>query len=110
MSKENTYFVKGMHCASCEILIEKKLLEISGVKSVDASTSNGQVIIEHEGEKPSINALNDIFKKDNYTFFENRYKEKEAVKGIGERKPANATLVAFNIAIIIVVAFLLLDK
>ena len=110
MSKEHTYFTKGMHCASCEVLIEKKLLEIQGVTSVEASTNNGKVVVEYEGEKPSINALNNIFKKDNYTFFENRYKEKEAVKGIGERKPANATLVAFNIAIIIVVAFLLLDK
>ena len=24
--QEHTYFVKGMHCASCEILIEKKLI------------------------------------------------------------------------------------
>ncbi len=30
--REKTYFVKGMHCASCEILIEKKLLELKGTK------------------------------------------------------------------------------
>ena len=113
MNKEHTYFVKGMHCASCEILVEKKLLEITGVKSVEASTSNGQVVIEYEGEKPDTNKLNNIFKKDNYAFFntstslsaDNQYKTGEVSQG----KPANATLVAFNIAIFIVIAFLLLN-
>ena len=59
---EHSYFVKGMHCASCEILIEKKLLKIPGIKSVEAS-SNGGVTIEYEGEKPSIENLNTIFQK-----------------------------------------------
>jgi len=26
MNKEQIYFIKGMHCAACEILIEKKAL------------------------------------------------------------------------------------
>ena len=42
-----------MHCASCEILIEKKLLEFENIKSVNASTGKGEVVIEYEGEKPS---------------------------------------------------------
>lgn len=108
MLKEQTYYVKGMHCASCEILIEKKLLDIEGIKSVDASTGKGQVTFEYEGDKPDINKINSIFKGDNYNFSEkvqNDNKEKEETK-----KPANATLVAFNIAIFIIIAFLLLDK
>ena len=110
MVKEHTYFTKGMHCASCEVLIEKKLLEVPGVRSVEASTNNGKVTVEYEGEKPSISILNDIFKKDHYTFFENQYKATEMAAQIHQNKPANATLVAFNIAIFIVIAFLLLDR
>jgi Cu2+-exporting ATPase/Cu+-exporting ATPase len=68
MAKEQTYSVKGMHCASCEILIEKKLLEIQNVKSVDASTSDGKVVVEYEGEKPSNHKLNEMFKQENYKF------------------------------------------
>ena len=104
MIKEHTYFVKGMHCASCEILVEKKLLEIKEIKSVEATTSNGKVTIEYEGEKPSIEKLNDIFKKDNYTFFNEPYINAKA------EKPLNKNLLAFNIAIFIVIAFLFLDK
>ncbi len=106
MNKEHTYFAKGMHCASCEILIEKKLLEIPGVKSVEAKTSNGQVIVEYEGEKPSSEKLNGIFKKDNYTFFENEYKIKE--KKV--ENTLNPTLLAFVIVLFMVIAFLILDR
>ncbi len=68
--KEHTYYVRGMHCASCEILIEKKLLEFKGVRAVDASVSKGRVSIEYEGERPSLKELNRIFGRENYTFFD----------------------------------------
>ena len=110
MNKEHTYFVKGMHCASCEVLIEKKLLELPGVKSVEASTSSGKATIEYEGEKPNIEKLNDIFKKDNYLFFNNNYETNKVDDSAKKEKPVNKTLVAFNIAMFVIIAFLLLDK
>ena len=104
MAKEHVYQVKGMHCASCEILIEKKLLDIKGVKSVDASTADGKVVVEYEGEKPSNHKLNEIFKDENYSFSDSR--ELENVK----KSEVNPTLFAFVTAIFIIIAFLLLDK
>ncbi len=104
--KEKIYYVKGMHCASCEVLIEKKLLDIGGVKSAEASTDKGRVVVAYDGELPSNDKLNDIFKKDQYTFFD----KQKSVKDDTVKKPANPTLVAFNIAIFIVIAFLLLDR
>ncbi len=103
---EHTYYVKGMHCASCEVLVEKKLLSILGVKSVEASTSNGKVTIEYDGGKPSIEILNSIFKKDNYTFFDAPYTATPTVKKEG----INKNLVALAVATFIIMAFLLLDK
>ena len=64
--KEHIYQIKGMHCASCEILIEKNILELDGVRSVEASTSRGQVVIEYEKEMPSQKKLNEMFLKENY--------------------------------------------
>lgn len=37
--------VEGMHCTSCEKIIEKKLLEVSGVKKVNSSYPNNSVDI-----------------------------------------------------------------
>ncbi len=110
MAKEHIYQVKGMHCASCEILIEKKLLDLENVKSVDASTVRGEVVIEYEGDKPSPEKLNKIFEQENYKFFDFASTDIKRAKGGIASKSANPTLVAFNIAIVIIIAFLFLNK
>lgn len=102
MAKQITYYVKGMHCASCEILLEKKLLETEGVRSVEASTNKGEINIYFDGEKPSVEKLNHIFKREGYSFFES--------KQSGNGNKSNSTLVAFNIAIFVIILFLILDK
>ena len=109
MAKEHVYSVKGMHCASCEILIEKKLLDEKNIKSVNASTANGEVIVEYEGEKPSANKLNEIFKDDNYTFADaGKIASSQTPRNDGTK--TNPTLLAFVIALFIIIGFLLLDK
>lgn len=105
--KEAAYSVRGMHCASCEILIEKKLLSLDGVKSVEASTNKGQVVVEYEKETPTPQKLNKIFREENYTFFEKSSEELKTIKSKGQ---TNVTLIAFNIAIFIIIAFLFLQK
>ncbi|MCX8035094.1 MAG: heavy-metal-associated domain-containing protein [Candidatus Dojkabacteria bacterium] len=40
------YFVKNIHFASCEILIERKLLEIPNIKFVDVSSDNNSVYVD----------------------------------------------------------------
>lgn len=68
--REHLYFVKGMHCASCEVIIEKKLLNIKGIKSVEAKADKGEVLVEYVGKRPKTRMLNSIFGKENYTFFD----------------------------------------
>ena len=69
---KHTYYIKGMHCASCELLIEKELLDTKGVKYADASLSKGELNIEVEPgqEKPKIKELNEKFKESGYSFSE----------------------------------------
>ena len=106
MAKEHIYHVKGMHCAACEVLIEKKLLEIPGVKSVQASTPKEQVTIEYDGQLPATHTLNNVFKKDNYTFFTDSQKQSNESKNANTLNP---TLLAFVIAMFAVIAFLFLE-
>ena len=67
-TKEHVFRVTGMHCASCELLIEKKLLAQGNIKSVEASSGRGQAVIEYHGEKPSAAKLNELLKDEGYTF------------------------------------------
>ena len=70
--KEYTYFVKGMHCASCEVLIEKRLLALKEIKSVEASSDKGKVFVVHQGQRPSVNRLNSILEKKAIDFLMNQ--------------------------------------
>ena len=102
--KEKVYYVRGMHCASCELLLEKGLLDLKGVKAVEASTAKGKVVIEYENQAPSVNELNSLFKAQGYTFSEEPVVSKE--KNAKEGNFFNALI----IAAIFILVFLGLNK
>lgn len=69
-----TIFVDGMHCASCELLIEKTIEEYPGVKEVDASLEKGQVkIVSGENDLVNIEKLNNEFKEAGYKFSDKQF-------------------------------------
>jgi len=72
---KHAYYVKGMHCASCEIVIEKELLSVPGVKFADASIAKGEVSIGYDEEKPGTKKLNEKFGKMGYEFSETPFKQ-----------------------------------
>jgi sulfite exporter TauE/SafE/copper chaperone CopZ len=76
------YHVKGMHCASCEALIEEKALEIDGVAFADASMATNTLEIDYKKQKPTINQLNEAFKNDGYGFSEEPFKNSKELKNL----------------------------
>jgi len=101
---EHTYYAKGMHCASCELLIEKRLLELTDVKSAEAYTTRGEVVIEYRGKKPSAQELNKIFAEEGYTFSDSPF----ASKVNAGLAPDFAT--ALIIGFLVIIAFLGLNR
>jgi len=68
---KTVFRVEGMHCQSCEVLIEKKLLEQKNIKSVDVSLKGDTVEIQYVGDtSPSIEYLNNEFAQYGYKFSE----------------------------------------
>lgn len=102
-TKEYIYYVQGTHCASCEILIEKKLLKFENIKSVEASTAKGQVLIEYDGQRPTAKKLSEIFHKDGYVFSDQAPAAANGVK----RKDFFISLV---IGLLIIFGFIALNK
>ncbi|MBU1132057.1 sulfite exporter TauE/SafE family protein [Patescibacteria group bacterium] len=66
-----------MHCYSCEILIEKKVLELPQVRKARAILSERRLIIEFEDEAPSLESFRQLFSGDDYQFSENRFEEEK---------------------------------
>lgn len=102
-TKEHVYHVKGMHCASCEILIEKKLLGFKNIKSVEVSIAKGEVLIEYDDKRPTIERLNKIFEKEGYIFYDHA---EEAANGFKLKD----FFITFSIGLLIIAGFIGLNK
>ncbi len=68
--EKKIFYVEGMHCSSCELLIEKKLLKKEGIKAVEASLNKGQVCVYFSEKKSlDLDKINQEFKYLGYSFF-----------------------------------------
>ncbi len=43
--KKQTIYIKGTHCPACKKLIEKRIMSIAGVDSVDVNFTSGETKI-----------------------------------------------------------------
>ena len=94
---EHVYKVKGMHCASCEILLEKKMVEISGVTSAEAFLRREEVRVCYSSGRPTHEQLNTLFRAEGYKFFDASFKEeKETSNGVWKNLwPAMVVILIF---------------
>ncbi|MBD3247721.1 hypothetical protein GF382_00330 [Candidatus Falkowbacteria bacterium] len=51
------FFIEGMHCGSCKTLIETELDILPGVTKADVNYLNGEIEIEYEKEKISLDRI-----------------------------------------------------
>jgi sulfite exporter TauE/SafE len=70
---------------------------------VDASLASGQVSIEYEGEKPSIDRLNQVFRKLNYTFSDSPLVTKSTLNSMDYA-------LIFSVSMLVISTFFLLNR
>lgn len=58
--------IKGMHCQSCEILLENQLLQLDGVKKVNADHHQSQVEVFYDQAQPDQQAMAQVIKQAGY--------------------------------------------
>ena len=58
--------IKGMHCRSCELLVEENLKEIGGVSKVEVDHAKGQATVHYTGDEPSAKELAAAVKEAGY--------------------------------------------
>jgi len=105
--KRQTYYIKGMHCASCELLIEKKVLEFPGVEFADASLPQGKVVFDYRDNKPNANNLTKIFSLSGYVFSEQPL---VVNKSLGQSQNKELESSALLPALTIIIVFILLER
>ncbi len=63
---KKSFFIRGMHCRSCELLTEEELSQVSGVSKVKTNFRTGAVEVSYEGKEPSDEALREAVKRAGY--------------------------------------------
>jgi len=59
--------ISGMHCRSCEMLVEDKLSEISKIKKIEVNCKRGEAVIHYDSQKPSIIEIEKAIKEAGYS-------------------------------------------
>jgi uncharacterized protein len=67
--------IKGMHCRSCEILVEKNLMEIKEIEKATVSHIKNTAEIYYDDEIPNLNAINQAIEKAGYNVGEKEKKD-----------------------------------
>lgn len=65
--KEETYEVKGMHCASCANIISKKIKKLTGVESCDVNFATEKATVSFDPDKVTVDQMNNQIDKLGYT-------------------------------------------
>lgn len=77
--------IKGMHCASCALMIEKTLSKTEGVKEVKVNYGTEKASIEYDKDKVSLTKMSDLLKPFGYEFIES-----EPPQGVAFQSPGLA--------------------
>ena len=75
--------IKGMHCASCALVIEKALSKAEGVKNVEVNYGTEKAAIEYDRDRTSLAKINETIKPFGYEFidgFSNQKIQTDAVE------------------------------
>ncbi len=71
-SKKTTVPIKGMHCASCALTIEKTLKKIDGVEKCEVNFGTEKAKIEYDTTKTDIQSMSKKIEPFGYSLVENR--------------------------------------
>jgi len=99
------FFVEGMHCAACELLIEKKLAKFKGVKKVNAVLNKNKVFLDMDENINPENIrenLSYLIEKDGYKLLSKRQNN--------HKINWNESAKALAIAGIVIFVFIMLQK
>lgn len=99
--KHKKLYVRGMHCAACEVMIERALIKKKGVVTVDASLKDNAIDLRYTDESDvSIETLNREFKDEGYTFSDERVSSTQSISD-------NAQLIIGTVCVILLIMLLM---
>lgn len=117
-SSKSKVYVEGMHCASCEVLIEKTLEKHDGVKQVKASLDKGEIeVLSEKSEKIDLTRLNQELEQAGYKFsFQKPKKTKQKLISFENgqlsvsRKKLSDLLKVIGVLVVVLIVVMLINN
>ncbi|MEI6238202.1 MAG: heavy metal translocating P-type ATPase [bacterium] len=104
MQSENLK-IKGMHCASCAVIIKDRLAKLDGIKSVEVNYATEKAKVDFDSAKVSVEKMNEEVGKLGYSLIDHSKHEmsgehdmKDMHKMNDENKMKSKVLFAFPVA------------
>jgi len=72
MTKQKHIYIRGMHCASCEKLLNEEFRKIPGVEDVKINRKNDSALLSFAGENLDVEEIQRIAKKFGYEVIESK--------------------------------------
>lgn len=102
------YSIKGMHCESCEVLVERKFKKIDGVEKVKVNHLTGKAEVYYSKE-PNLNQLNNLVEPDGY--YVAHWSDKQNTKENPIHKNTNEDYIQMGgIFLVIIAAYYLMKQ
>jgi sulfite exporter TauE/SafE/copper chaperone CopZ len=99
--------IHGMHCANCEVLIERKFKKVAGVEKINVSYASGKAEI-YCSREPQIRELQNAIQQDGYAV--SAWHDRNAVPDLPHKNTKKDYFQIGAIFLIIVAAYLILKE
>jgi len=101
-----TIYIKGIHCISCEKLLNDELLIIPGVLCVRADRKKGVVELDYDKDAPGFSKIKELAEKLGYAVSE----KKEVLNNINNKKDWKSWIWALMFVFLIIYSFRLFEN
>lgn len=114
MANKKEYDISGMHCASCALIIEKKLQKLSGVKTANVNFAVEKAIVEYDDNQVDDDKIMAAVKSSGYsaTPVSDETREHESISKKSEiKKERNLFILSLVLSLpVIVLSMILRDE
>lgn len=99
--KELKLHIHGMHCASCEVLIERNFKKVPGVEQVNVSQATGKARLTYS-KPPDLKALQAVVQKHGYTV--SSWADRHRVAAQAEHRNTQKDYIELGAVVLVLVA------
>jgi len=114
--KEETFDVRGMHCASCSFVISEKIKTLPGVKSINVNLASEKAIVSYDPEIITLDNMNQEINKLGYSLLSiknkkaGQEKQQDKITELNQMRTMVIFVIPISIIFFLIMIWMLIAK